>query len=233
MTVMFVNETFRSLQGEGPSTGQPAVFLRLANCNLSCVWCDTRYSWDWKRFDPAVERHQATIDQVADKITDDLREVGLLIVTGGEPLLQQTALVELFASLKDRLPRCRIEIETNGTIAPSSEIVAFADLFVVSPKLANSGMHEKRRIRPKVLSSFPPARTVLKFVVTSLDDLKEVAAVRAVSGMPAKSTWIMPEATSRDSLLLKLQELAGPVSDASYSLSSRLHIMLWGDARGT
>ena len=44
-------EIFHSIQGEGLNLGKPAVFLRLALCNLACTWCDTRYTWDWKEYD--------------------------------------------------------------------------------------------------------------------------------------------------------------------------------------
>ena len=36
-----------SLQGEGPETGRPSIFVRLSLCNLTCVWCDTPYTWNW------------------------------------------------------------------------------------------------------------------------------------------------------------------------------------------
>ena len=49
-------EIFHSIQGEGVSAGTPTVFLRLATCNLACTWCDTRYTWDWRRFDFASGR---------------------------------------------------------------------------------------------------------------------------------------------------------------------------------
>ncbi len=44
---MQVNEIFKSIQGEGPNFGKPAIFLRTAQCNLKCIWCDTKYTWDW------------------------------------------------------------------------------------------------------------------------------------------------------------------------------------------
>ena len=44
-------EIFQSIQGEGINMGIPTAFLRLAVCNLSCSWCDTRYTWDWKAYD--------------------------------------------------------------------------------------------------------------------------------------------------------------------------------------
>ena len=48
---MQVNEIFKSIQGEGPNFGKPAIFLRTAQCNLKCTWCDTKYTWDWKNYD--------------------------------------------------------------------------------------------------------------------------------------------------------------------------------------
>ena len=58
-----------TFQGEGPSCGHPALFIRLSRCNLTCARCDTKYTWDWSRFDekplPAGE------PAVPDKQTDD------------------------------------------------------------------------------------------------------------------------------------------------------------------
>ena len=45
-----LSELFSSIQGEGPNAGAPSVFLRLAQCNLHCVWCDTKYTWDFRSY---------------------------------------------------------------------------------------------------------------------------------------------------------------------------------------
>lgn len=232
MTTLRVNETFRSLQGEGPSIGQPALFLRLADCNLACSWCDTRYSWDWAQFDSRQERHDVISTDLAGTIITDLPESGLLVVTGGEPLLQQAGLLELIPTVRASVPGLRVEIETNGTVPPVREFSQVVNLFVVSPKLANSSLPEKRRIRPKALTSFPKDRSVLKFVVEQGSELREVEAIRTLTGVGRDRTWIMPEGTTREVILGRLEELSAPVVGADYNLSPRLHILLWSDARG-
>ena len=85
---LVVSEVFGpTLQGEGPSAGQRAGFVRLGRCSLSCSWCDTPYSWDWKRYDPAVELRELAVGEVAASIR--AMDVPMVVVTGGEPLLQQ------------------------------------------------------------------------------------------------------------------------------------------------
>ena len=233
MTVLQVNELFRSFQGEGPSTGRPAVFLRLANCNLSCAWCDTRYSWDWAQFDPSDERHEMEVRALADHIVAELQDALLLIITGGEPLLQQPALSELAELLRERVPDLRVEIETNGTVSPAPRFAEEINLFVVSPKLSNSAVPQKRRTRPRALASFPADRTVFKFVVTGPNDLEEVAEIRRIADVPPHRTWIMPEGATSDAVLRGLRAISAPVAQLGYNVSTRLHILLWGDERGT
>ncbi|TKJ95543.1 7-carboxy-7-deazaguanine synthase QueE [Plantibacter flavus] len=229
---LFVNEVFRSLQGEGPSTGKPAVFLRLANCNLACVWCDTRYSWDWNMYPADQERHEEEPATVARRLLEHLREVPLLVVTGGEPLLQQPAIVALLENLRSVLPNLRVEIETNGTIAPSDGICDAIDLFVVSPKLSNSAMPEKRRIRLRALKGFPRSKLVLKFVVAKVEDFVEISAIVAAAQVDSRSVWVMPEGTDSETIVRGMKSLSGPAMDVGYSLSTRLHVLLWGDQRG-
>ena len=101
-------ETFRSLQGEGPSTGTPAHFLRLQGCDVGCRWCDTRYTWD-----PALGRESTLAEAFAE--LHALGPAPLLVVTGGEPL-EHAGIRELLAAAAGQWPR--VEVETSGIAPP-------------------------------------------------------------------------------------------------------------------
>ncbi len=96
-------EIFYSVQGEGLWTGTPAVFVRLAGCNLACDFCDTDYAA--KRFAGVAE------------IVRAVRELGgdcpMVVLTGGEPLAQTESLALIEALRGDGR---RVHIESNGTI---------------------------------------------------------------------------------------------------------------------
>jgi 7-carboxy-7-deazaguanine synthase len=224
MTQLVVSEVFGpTVQGEGPSLGRRAGFVRLGRCNLACTWCDTPYTWDWSRFDPAVELRRIDVDDVAAEVEE--MDVPLVVLTGGEPLLQQGGLVELAARLRPR----RIEVETAGTLAPRPELVAVVDQFNVSPKLANSGNPAERRLHPEVLRAFvDTGKAVFKFVVADPAELDEVASF----GLPDPLVWIMPEGAAADVLAERLGALAESVIDRGWNLTTRLHVEIWGDRRG-
>jgi 7-carboxy-7-deazaguanine synthase len=223
---LVVSEVFGpTLQGEGPSIGRRAGFVRLGRCNLACTWCDTAYTWDWSRYDPAVElRHESVASVVA---AVEAMDVPMVVVTGGEPLLQQRALTALLPALSPR----RIEIETAGTLAPTPELVGLVDQFNVSPKLANSGNPLERRYKPDVLRGLEATgKAVFKFVATAASDLEEVAAVVGECGL--SSVWVMPEGTSADLVRERMAALVEPVLARGWNLTPRLHVELWGDKRG-
>ena len=72
-------EQFYTLQGEGRLSGKPAVFIRLAGCDVGCVWCDVKESWD------SAAHSLVSID----KIVEDVLKTSCLfvVITGGEPTL--------------------------------------------------------------------------------------------------------------------------------------------------
>jgi 7-carboxy-7-deazaguanine synthase len=225
---LVVSEVFGpTFQGEGPSAGRLAMFVRLGRCNLDCSWCDTAYTWDWTRFDPDTELHRRTVGEVVAELARV--NVPLLVITGGEPLLQQRHLVPLVRAARTR--GWRVEVETNGTIAPLPALSAMVDQWNVSPKLAGSGVDLARRWQPEALHALArTGRAIAKFVVRSASELDEAAAVAEAGHL--SEVWIMPEATDAATLVDRLGALAPDVLSRGWHLSSRLQILLWGDQRG-
>ncbi len=224
-----VPEIFHSLQGEGVNIGTATVFLRLAQCNLACSWCDTKYTWDWDNYRYEDEVMTLNVEQVRDAVL--AYGCPHLVITGGEPLLQQRGLTPLIAGLKETGYFC--EVETNGTIFPMSELVRGIGQWNVSPKLANSGNPLARRIVPEVLKGFSGLpNAYFKFVVAGPADLDEVRELRDRFEIPNRRIILMPEGTSVDTL----RERSNWVSDAcvkeGFRFSTRLHILLWADQRG-
>ncbi len=114
-----INEIFSSLQGEGFNTGRPVVFVRLANCNLRCNWCDTRF----------YEYEEMTLAQILDLVQSfSLHSV---IITGGEPTISDDYL-ELARAFKEQ--NYWLALETNGVNGLPKEARELFDYLVVSPK---------------------------------------------------------------------------------------------------
>ena len=224
---LLVSELFESVQGEGVSLGVPSVFLRLAHCNLRCGWCDTKYTWDWHAYDIRKEVREYSLDQTVDAL-QRLRPRNL-VVTGGEPLLQQTALV----SLLRRLEGWTSEVETAGTLVPDTQLTAIITRWNVSPKLDNSGNPTDKRLRPEALRAFAALPNAsFKFVLTTTADLAEVSDLIARFELPSERVMLMPEATEAGRLNALAQDLVEACVQHGYRLSYRLHVALWGDKRG-
>lgn len=224
-----VNEIFGpTIQGEGAHTGERCAFLRLAGCNLSCSWCDTPYSWDWTRFDREKESRRMQLEEVAEQIK--AMGVKRLIVTGGEPMLQQSLFPEL-----QRLTGCKIDVETNGTIAPRAGLEESVDLFSVSPKLAHAGDPEIARLKPEVLNRFSElaadGKAIFKFVVTSTDDFAEIDRFLKASFINDESVWVMPEGITADKQLAGLRSLSDAIIKRGWNVSARLHVLIWETER--
>jgi 7-carboxy-7-deazaguanine synthase len=222
-------EIFVSIQGEGVSAGVPSTFVRLAVCNLRCSWCDTRYTWDWERYDPSAEIVALAAAEVADRV--EATAPRNVVITGGEPLLQQRALVPLAAALK--AGGRRIEVETNGTIAPHEDLGALVDQWNVSPKLANSGNAPERREVATALAWFARQPTAyFKLVVAAPSDLDEVTAMVAGYAVPAARVLLMPEGRTPAALAERSGWLVERCAAVGYRFTTRLHVLLWGDERG-
>lgn len=232
MTGLVVSEIFGpTVSGEGPSLGERCAFLRLMGCNLSCSWCDTPYTWDARRFDLREQGRRLDAEEIT-RLVLAVR-TPLLIVSGGEPLLHQGQ-----AAWEEVLRRItsagvRVEVETNGTRAPTLLTDGYVTRYVVSPKLTHAGMSEARRICPAALSVLlRTGKAVFKFVCASAADVAETARHAASNGIPPHLIWIMPEGTSSGELCDHLALIADPAIEAGFNVTTRLHVHTWGDERG-
>ena len=161
---LFVTSIFYTLQGEGPYRGEPAVFVRLAKCNLACSFCDTYFDGgDWLSPEELEARiFKAVADYFGEEVPKWFRDKVGLVVTGGEPMLQKNLGVFL-QSIKDHF--AWTQIESNGTIVQN---IPDSTTLVVSPKcLEKNGKPVKYlEPNPKMLAR----ADCLKFVMNADQD---------------------------------------------------------------
>ena len=226
-----ISEIFASVQGEGRSAGADAVFLRLAMCNLRCDWCDTRYSWDFANFRYDDEVDELDISAVEAQLTaTDSPPGSHLVITGGEPLLQQPALEALLARLDSEL---FVELETNGTLAPSAAIAPRVNQFNVSPKLDNSKEPERRRLISSSLDALRRTdKAWLKLVVEGEQEHDEIETLVSRFDWPKERVLLMPQAAQRSVLERRAPQVQQLARSLGLGYSPRLHIERWGGRRG-
>ena len=250
---LHVNEMFGpTYQGEGRSVGRRCVFLRLAKCNLNCVWCDTPYTWAYSQRKAALHREGKVYDikQESQKMPPEevvaaLRDLdrsnpNLVVISGGEPMMQQAGIAEVVGAMSSTL----FEIETAGTIAPINELLREYSSFGptlsqvrynVSPKLASSGNSLKeRRVWESLFAFEKYYDAIFKFVVTKdtwIEDVAEITAIQTHLNLHSSRIYIMPEGTTRQGQIESMEFFADSVLDIGWNLTPRLHTLIWGDER--
>lgn len=233
---MKVNEIFGpTIQGEGKSAGLPCAFLRLSLCNLHCVWCDTPYTWNWEgtsfvhpsKFKKENEVHEMSDEEIISRIKEI--DVKAIVISGGEPLLQQKSLVNVVRTLREM--GYWVEIETNGTVTPTDEIIEVLNQINVSPKLANSGNDLRARKVPAALQKLSSCgKANFKFVVSTKDDIDEVREL--VQEFSFTDVYLMPLGKTKEELALTTQWTRDVADDFGFNFSSRIHIISLGGGRG-
>ena len=244
-----VSEYFYSLQGEGRTMGIPAIFLRLTGCNLMCggygvekdgilrdgaSWvCDTIAVW----IKGTTYSFEELLDLLNEKINfiQRLNKGVHLVITGGEPLLQQGRIVSFLEYLEQN-HACKpiLEIETNATIVPSVELDSRVHYWNTSPKLKNSGMPEKERIKAEALSFFyENSKTMFKFVISEFADWEEIKTDFIDTALVEKEQIVlMPAADSLENLLKKNQLVAEICIQHQIRMCTRLHVEIWNQLTG-
>lgn len=179
-----IQEIFLTLQGEGPFSGSPAVFVRLAGCNLQCPGCDTDYT---------SKRHDKTIFEILEEVGNLFEgcfcSSNLVVITGGEPF-RQPHVQELICKLLDE--GYYVQVETNGTLQLPLKLVNLASkqthlrtglYVIVSPKTGS------------VHPSIEEAAAAYKYVidadsVASIDGLPLLALGHSAKPKVARPPWL-------------------------------------------
>lgn len=148
-------EIFYSIQGEGTWTGTPAVFVRLAGCNLACDFCDTDYS----------AKAYASVADIVRRVREAGGDCPMVILTGGEPLAQAETLALVEALRRDGR---RVHIESNGTIyalLPDDVWLCVSPKERVDPRMAARADETKlivdRRVPEEHLADFADKSVIL------------------------------------------------------------------------
>jgi len=164
-----VMESFYTIQGEGYYQGRAAYFIRLGGCDVGCVWCDVKESWD------ASKHPMESIEQIVSKAIAayPFNDERLVVVTGGEPLLHD--LNELTSKLK------RAGFHTNLETSGSSPLSGHWDWICLSPKKFKAPL-------PEVVA----AANELKVVVFNKSDF-DWAEKYAAQVSPSCKLFLQPE----------------------------------------
>lgn len=233
MTDLRVAEVYDRLtvQGEGPHVGRVCTFVRLYGCNLHCRWCDTPFTWDTEgrngRIYPAGDNHsRLSVETIVARVV--ALRAPLVIITGGEPLLQYSGV----KALAHELHRFAVEVhvETNGTIPPQGDDgVAH---YTVSPKLPSAGAGPKALPIPSLLAWSVHPRAVFKVVVSDPDEVRQADELFDLLHVPARARWVMPEGIDALTLNCTLRRIADEAIVRRLNISPRLHVDAWGNTRG-
>lgn len=216
-------EKFLSIDGEGPSSGELATFIRFQGCNLRCSWCDTTYSWD-----------EASTCEVlsAQEIYNYIKEnkVNNVTLTGGEPLIQKN--IDELLELLNKDDELIVHIETNGAvdIEPfKNKLIKKNISFIVDFKLPSSNMTNKMNLNNfKIVES----TDVYKFVIGSNEDLKMAYEVISKYDLTSKCLVYFSPVSGK----IDMQEIVEFMKDKKSNkirLQIQLHKIIWDkNARG-
>lgn len=231
-TLLNVAEHFYSIQGEGRTVGAPSVFLRMAMCNFNCVWCDTVSVWKRGVMLSADQLNAVFIEK---GYHNRIKKGAHLILTGGDPMIQQEEIAKWFrhiGNLGHRPERMYVEVETQGYIMPRPEFALYVKQWNVSPKLANSGVQESKRVNVPVLQWHAQQNSFFKFPVASEEDLLEVDAIVRIVGIKRTRVYLMPVCSTREDHARLSEMVVDQARMSGYYYSPRMQVALWDKTTG-
>lgn len=208
---MLISEIFYSLQGEGPWTGLPAVFIRLGGCvEPLCPWCDTVHAFHGHE-EMGFEQVLKTVESYP------CRRV---VITGGEPFLQWgSGLADLHSALAEGA--YEIQYETSGKV----KIPGLTDaLIVCSPKhILGTWRFEESNL---------DAVHFFKFVSGGEEWSAAIDEFIAVHGITREKVYIMPLGASRGEQIGNMESVFAYCLERGYRMSVRLQILTFDTRKG-
>lgn len=207
---MKIIEIFPSLQGEGPWTGRPCTFVRLAGCvRPYCPWCDTRYALSGGKDMPVSE----VLSQIKE------HKCVSVVITGGEPFMQKDEVAQLHRALIEN--GFSVQYETSGKAGIPDLESAF---IVLSPKRpGRKWLIDKKDIRKA---------DCLKFVYDSAETGRLIKRFVRDNGIEASHVYIMPQGQTKEDQIAMMPEVFEFCISNGFMMTPRLHVLCWGDKRG-
>lgn len=230
MSTLFpISETFVSLQGEGNYVGRRAFFVRMQYCNLTCSWCDSKYTW----YQKSGHHEWLTAENIKKKIKQS--NAKHVVFTGGEPTL--------FDLSEFVLEGVQSHIESNGTYIPTEPLeITLNDgtkikreaikqstveqfNWVISPKLSNAG----QKVIDRSIIYWSDSNCFFKFIVKNTHDVEEVEIFVDKFHLDPERVFLSLEGITRKSQLNR--DLVEKILNRGFHYSPRLHILLWNGER--
>jgi organic radical activating enzyme len=154
----------------------------------------------------------------------------IIVVSGGEPMMQQAELLPLLRILTSY--GHEVHIETAGTIAPTKEFNSVVTQYNCSPKLLHSGNVLSKRFKPIVIKAINDTNKAwFKFVVSDDIDVcfEEIAHIATTCDLPYDRIMVMPEGSTPSENIALAQKIVDRALVRGWGLSFRTHVLLWGD----
>lgn len=229
-----LSEHFLSIQGEGKTIGTPAIFWRFGGCPFTCKWCDTIEVW--KKWTAYNYEELYDLFNNAGYFARMNHHTHHLVITGGDPLLQQFNIAAFLAFCADRgeqVDNWYIECENQGFIPPAKEFSEYVSLWNISPKLSNSGIAEERRIISANIDFYVNrCQAIFKFPVANKEDILEVIAFQRRFSIQSGRIWLMPVCSTRTEHETAGRLVAEMAKQYGLKFSPRLQLVLWDRANG-
>jgi 7-carboxy-7-deazaguanine synthase len=193
MTDLPIMEHFYTIQGEGFHQGRAAYFIRLGGCDVGCVWCDVKDSWD------ASKHPLLSIEFLVSEVKKT--NAKLVVITGGEPLMHN--LDELTKALQEK------DLETNIETSGSSHLSGSWDWICLSPKKFKAPL-------PEVI----PHANELKIIIFNKSDF-EWGKEYAAKVSPSCKLYLQPEWSKEKEIIPLMVEFIK--ENPEWEMSLQLH----------